>query len=101
MEKEIIKKLENKNIFMEKDLLLLYGFQTRKEQERGFTIFRNGRGFGKTDSFRLSNAARWVERGNHLKGKELKDVRKRMVKYSRQLKGILKLIEGGKFGKNR
>ena len=83
--KEIKSKLLTDDDFLEKSVINLYHCQTSREQELGFTVSRNGKGFNMTDSFRLSKIAIRLIKGSHLSDKELKAVRKRMVKYARQL----------------
>ena len=72
-------------MFLEKCLSLLYRQQENDEQEKRHTIFLNGIGFNQPDSYRLSQCAELLKEEKHLYGKYLRDVRKRMIKYSLQL----------------
>ena len=66
-------------------LLKLYGEQTSDEQDDGATKYYNKRGFNGADSRFLSSVAEFLKRRGFLTDKQKYAVRKRLVKYNKQL----------------
>ncbi len=87
---EIQEKLKTDLRWTERGLVVLHNRQTEDEQKSKDTYDRNGRGFNSVDGKSLSYCAEWVKKGNHLSGKHLEKVRRKLPKYWKQ---ILELIE--------
>lgn len=66
-------------------LLKLYGEQTADEQAAGSTKHYNKRGFNGADSRFLSSVARFLKRKGYLTDKQKYCVRKKLIKYNKQL----------------
>ena len=95
--KEVVQeKLATNVAWMEKALIVLYGFQTEDEKEEGGTKWENGMGFNGTDSRYLSWCAQWVLSGRHLSGHHVEKVGKRLPKYWRQILNLIEAKEGQK-----
>ena len=69
----------------EKQLLYLYGQQTREEQAASVTVENNSCGFNALDANLLSSFAQQVLEGRTLSEKQLKYLSKMLPKYKRQL----------------
>ena len=63
----------------------LYACQTADEQSIGETVVQNGVGFNGVDSKILSSMAEFLNRNGYLSVKQKALVRKKMVKYTKQL----------------
>lgn len=63
----------------------LYACQTVDEQSIGETVVQNGVGFNGADSKILSSMAEFLNRNGYLSVKQKALVRKKMVKYTKQL----------------
>ena len=63
----------------------LYACQTADEQSMGETVVQNGVGFNGVDSKILSSMAEFLNRNGYLSVKQKALVRKKMVKYTKQL----------------
>lgn len=76
--------------FIERCIVVLYGFQTPTEQDMETTAQHNGEGFNATDAPFLSSLAKQIERSNRLPGtrlspRQLLTGRDRLLKYAGQL----------------
>ena len=84
--KDFIKYLINTNeVAVYKALKRLYSFQTAEEQSGEETVVSNGKGFNAYDAKYLSGLSTWVLAGKKLTTNQLKEARKRLMKYSEQL----------------
>lgn len=63
----------------------LYEFQTMLEQQVHETIFKNRVGFNKNDAPTLSNIITKIENDEEITEEDYSQMKRRMVKYSRQL----------------
>ena len=63
----------------------LYACQTADEQSIGETVEHNGVGFNGVDSKILSSMAEFLNRNGYLSAKQKVLVRRKMVKYTKQL----------------
>lgn len=72
-----------------KALIKLYSFQTTSEQNSQDTIYFNNVGFNGADGKFLSNVAEFYNRNRYLSPKQIKCVRKRLLKYAGQLARIV------------
>lgn len=66
----------------------LYEYQTLDEQREGETTHRNGVGFNGVDSKFLSSVAEFLVKTGFLTSKQKYLVRKKLVKYNKQLTKI-------------
>ena len=66
-------------------LLKLYGEQTKDEQDDGETKHHNGVGFNGADSRFLSSVAEFLKQRGFLTPKQKAVVRRKLVKYNKQL----------------
>ena len=66
-------------------LKALYSQQTSDEQATGFTTYHNNVGFNGCDSKILSSMAEFLLRNDYLSDKQKIIVRKKLVKYIRQI----------------
>lgn len=66
-------------------LLKLYGEQTKDEQDDGETKHHNGVGFNGADSKFLSSVAEFLKQRGFLTPKQKAVVRRKLVKYNKQL----------------
>lgn len=85
---EIRVKLENSLPWLERGILAIYRNQTIEEQRYGETLLENNMGFSGADGKYLSYVAGYLKSGNHLSGHHLEKIRKKMLKYSKQLAKI-------------
>lgn len=76
------------NRAVERALIALFNRQTEDEQVVDETRVLNRVGFSAADAKRLSKSAKWVISGHHIDGWFLKEARRRVLKYSRQLADI-------------
>jgi hypothetical protein len=74
---------------LKKALVKLYAFQTQSEQTSQNTLYFNNVGFNGADGKFLSNVAEFYNRNGYLSPKQIKCVRKRLLKYSGQLAKIV------------
>lgn len=87
----IIHELRGNRFFAEKCLLLLYEKQTITEKKFRRTIYKNGMGFSRSDGVKLSRMAELLKNNEHLTKTFLKDLRRRLPKYAKQLQRLNKL----------
>lgn len=66
-------------------LAVIYGRQTRDEQDSEFTKHNNGIGFSGFDANFLTSLAKQVEQRGYLTPKQMVYARKRMLRYAGQL----------------
>ena len=91
MAKRIWTEEEIKVLIQENDKVLygalkkLYGEQTRDEQQSGQTKHYNGVGFNGADSKFLSSVSEFLIKKGFLTEKQKYCVRKRLIKYNKQL----------------
>jgi hypothetical protein len=94
--KEFIKdKLANDVRWMERGVLVLYERQTADEQKVKDTRENNGVGFTGVDGRYMSWVATWLQKGNHLTGRHIEKVGKKLPKYWKQIKEIIEEKQGG------
>lgn len=84
-EDEIKRLVQTNDTMLYRSLLKLYSEQTADEQAQGETRERNNRGFNGTDAHILSNIAEFLKRTGFLTDKQKVLVRRKLVKYNRQL----------------
>jgi hypothetical protein len=88
--KEFIQeKLGSDPRWMERGLVVLYGFQTEDEQDSGGTRWENNMGFNSSDSRYLTYCSKYVLNGGHLSGKHLIKCGKMLPKYWRQIQRVI------------
>jgi hypothetical protein len=80
--------IEVDNRFVARALRALFARQTADERAVDDTRHLNGLGFSAADAKRLSLSAKWVEKNGRLDGWYLGEVRRRLLKYGRQLAEI-------------
>ena len=85
---QIVYKLQNDQKWLERGIIAIYEKQTREEKVEQDSNRKNGVGFNKPDSHKLSYYAQWIQSGKHLNGKHLENARKKMLKYAGQLTDI-------------
>ena len=85
---EIAHLLQTNDKMVIRSLMKLYGFQTDEEQDLGETTDYNGVGFNGADAPILSSIAENYLKWNRLTPKQLALVRKKMMKYAKQLTKI-------------
>lgn len=66
----------------------LYACQTADEQEAGATKIHNGKGFNSVDAKFLTSVSQFLIRTGFLTSKQKAAVRKKLVKYNKQLTAI-------------
>jgi len=74
--------------WLERAVKALYKRQTEQEKAIEGTVVLNEKGFTAVDAPYLTYVAKYLERGNHLSGKHIQEVRRRLLKYSNQLARI-------------
>lgn len=85
---EIEDKIINDQKWLERGILAIFEKQTAYEKDAEFSQENNKVGFNKPDARKLSYYAKWIKSGRHLSGHHLENAKKKMVKYSGQLKKI-------------
>ena len=92
--KEFIKeKLSTDLRWIERGLIVLYNRQTTDEQQSKNTKHLNGRGFNSVDSSFLTYCSEYILKGNHLSGKYLERVKKRLPRYWNQIREEIQMNE--------
>jgi hypothetical protein len=81
----ILHLLKTNNEMVKRSLLVIYGRQTAEEQNCKDTIETNGVGFSGSDAGILTSIAQWYLERGYMSPKQLDIVRKKMLKYTRQL----------------
>ena len=93
---------EMKNLVQTNDKVLysalkaLYGEQTAEEQASFGTTETNGRGFSKVDAGFLTSCAQFLIKRGFLTDKQKAVVRKKLVKYNKQITRLANAFEGEK-----
>lgn len=85
---EIKSLIENNDKMVVRSLIKLYEYQTENEKKVGESNIDNGVGFNKYDSDFLSSIAKQYLDCNFITNKQIHCVRKRILKYSKQLTKI-------------
>jgi hypothetical protein len=88
-ENEIKEMLLYNNSALMKSLLLLYECQTEEEKEMGESFNKNNAGFNKYDSSILSKYSREIKDKGGLYKYQIKELRKRILKYNKQITKII------------
>lgn len=87
-------KMEHDDVFLRKCLLKLYDRQMDDEKIDKSTNHENGMGFNRADAKDLSSAAvMWGRIGAQPIPLRIKQIRERMLKYSKQLSNLLTMDE--------
>ena len=90
-ERRIWKQEEIKQLISSNDkmvyrcLQVLYSFQTTDEKFCKDTMERNGKGFNSVDAEFMSSCANFYQKNGYLTNKQKEIVRKKLIKYTRQL----------------
>ena len=93
--KEQIKENLSTNLsWMERTVIVLYNRQTEDEKFSKETKHQNGIGFNGTDSRYLTWVAEYLLKGNHLSGRHIEKVGKKLPKYWRQVKELIEERNG-------
>jgi len=89
---EIRALLETNNNFLKRALVKMYNRQTESEQEHIYTHQRNSVGFNKPDGSKLGSLAKFYVDRKFLTEKQIILVRRRLVRYTRQITDIANSI---------
>lgn len=84
-EDEIRELIQTNDVVLYRALKRLYACQTEDEQRAGQTKIYNGVGFNGADSRFLSSTAEFLNKTGFLTTKQKAVVRKKMIKYTKQL----------------
>lgn len=87
-EEEIKSLVQTNEVVTCRALLQLYYRQTSSERNAKSTTNKNGEGFNSYDAQFLTSVSEFLLAHGHLTAKQLYAVRRRLVKYNRQLTGI-------------
>jgi len=82
---QIQEKLKSDIRWMERAVLVLFDRQTSDEQLDLDTHHMNGVGFNGMDARYLSWVATYIRKGNHLSGRHIEKVGKKLPKYWKQI----------------
>ena len=86
---EIKSLIEKRDDAVIKGLLKIYEYQTRDEQNSGYTKVHNRVGFSGVDGEIMSSFASFYNRNEFLSPKQMKIARKKMLRYAGQLAKIV------------
>ena len=81
----IKERLKTDDIALKRALERIHSFQTRDEQDHAQTAYSNGEGFNGVDANILTSFHDQLEQKGYLSKKQMELLRKKMVKYARQL----------------
>lgn len=87
-EEEIRNLIQTNDTVLYRALLKLYSCQTESEREYGETTHRNGVGFNSFDAEFLTSVSEFLKHRNYLTDRQKASVRKKLVKYNKQLTRI-------------
>lgn len=85
---EIADLLQRNDKFVINSLIVLYSYQTREEQFDQTTVEANGVGFNAFDAGPLTDIYDWMVKNGIITIKQVNFVRKKIMKYKRQLTEI-------------
>lgn len=91
-EKEVLELLQKNPNMVLKSLIKIYEYQTAEEKANDTTLEPNGVGFNAFDAQILGSIARQLIRTNWISKSQYELVKKRIIKYKKQ---ITKIINGG------
>lgn len=86
--KEIQRKIENDDRWLERGILAIYRYQVADEKQTGEARYHNKVGFSGAHASFLTYCAKWIQSGKHLNGRFKNKARKFMTHYSKQLEKI-------------
>jgi len=88
--KEVIQGLLRTDVkWIERSVVILYGFQTEEEQQSEDTIEMNGQGFNGRDGQILTSFGKQLTMGRHLSVKQLDICKKLLPKYWGQILNVI------------
>lgn len=85
---EITDLLKRNDKFVINSLIILHSYQTKEEQYNKSTDEANGVGFNAYDAGPLTDVYDWMAKNNVITFKQVNFVRKKIIKYKRQLTAI-------------